>query len=98
MSAPAPDELLTFADVARALPKDSRGRRVATSTIWRWANKGLGGRRLRCIRMGRRSATTWPWLLEFFGEGSDTAESAANQPNVAARRRATEQALDRWGV
>ena len=97
MTAPAPEELLTFADVARALPKDSRGRRVSTSTVWRWANKGLGGRKLRCIRMGRRSVTTWPWLLEFFEFRMETQDTDPSR-SAAVARRSTEQALDRWGV
>lgn len=97
MSAPLPQELMTFAEVARALPNDSRGRRVSTSTVWRWANKGLGGRKLKCIRMGRRSVTTWAWVLEFFGLQEAYVETDTRN-TAASKGRSTEQALDRWGV
>lgn len=98
MSAPQPEDLLTFADVARVLPSDSRGRRVSTSTVWRWANKGLRGRKLQCIRMGRKSVTTWRWLLEFFEHKKEAVRLSTSSQSPRSSKRATDRALDHWGV
>ncbi len=96
MSRPRPEDLMTLADVARALPRDASGNRVSTTTVWRWTQNGRRGRKLRYLEMGRRYLTCWDWVLEFLGIDQEASDTPRNE--VAARRRATEQALDRWGV
>ena len=49
--------VLTFSEAAAALPR-LNGRRVHTSTLWRWATKGVRGVRLECRRLGGRYVTS----------------------------------------
>lgn len=58
------ERILSFGEAARTLPKFS-GRTVATSTIWRWATKGIGGVRLETRRIGRRYITSHEALDRF---------------------------------
>jgi len=63
------DEYLTFSEAAKEVPK----RKVAASTVWRWARKGVkvrGGSyiHLKHIRVGGRPYTTRAWLMTFFTE------------------------------
>lgn len=59
-------EYLTFAEAAKDLPG-----RPDSTTIWRWARRGLTSRSgeivcLDHVRIGGRLLTTKPWLDAFF--------------------------------
>lgn len=62
--AKAPDELLTIAQVCTAFARRN-GRPLHPSTVYRWANKGIGGCRLRVVLIGRGMRTSMTWLREF---------------------------------
>ena len=54
------------------------------STIYRWAQKGRRGVRLRVVSVGSKRCTTESWLMEFF----DAVEKARpNGSNPPKRRR-----------
>ena len=53
-------ELLTLEEAAQVLP----GRRHP-STLYRWADRGSQGIRLRCVSAGHKRCTTHRWLKEF---------------------------------
>ncbi len=96
---PAADEFipLTSAATRRLLPRNAAGRLVAPATLVRWARRGVGGRRLWAVRVGRRLFTTRAALLSFQrpvgeadGAGGDAATagggSAPTAPTADAAR------------
>lgn len=58
------EQILTFAEAAKTLPP-LNGRRVHTSTIWRWARKGVQGIHLETRRLGGRFVTSAEALERF---------------------------------
>jgi len=66
-----PDErLMTLTEATGLLPRID-GKKVAVCTLWRWCRKGLRGKYLDYVRVGRRICTTREALLRFF---TDLAE------------------------
>jgi len=66
-----PDErLMTLTQATGLLPRID-GKKVAVCTLWRWCRKGLRGKYLDYVRVGRRICTTREALLRFF---TDLAE------------------------
>lgn len=60
----ADDNYLTLAEVAKQLPA-SRGRRVHTNTVRRWASQGVRGIVLETVIVGGRRYTTEAALETF---------------------------------
>ncbi len=61
----AHDEILSLAEAARFLPRVN-GKRPCTSTLWRWAVKGIrGGIHLEFGRLGGKVITSPRALNEF---------------------------------
>jgi len=54
-------DLIPLEDVAKVLPK-----RLHLSTVFRWAQKGRKGVRLKVVSVGGTRCTTERWLFEFF--------------------------------
>lgn len=52
-------KLVSFAELARALPRRRRNRPVHVSTIHRWRQRGVDGVRLEAIRIGGAWHTSW---------------------------------------
>ena len=46
------EDILTFSQAADWLPRRRIGRKVATSTLWRWCNVGVRGIKLETICVG----------------------------------------------
>jgi hypothetical protein len=94
----------SLAEIARMIP----GRRVNTSTTFRWCTKGLtsaDGSRviLEHIRVGggNRIITTWPAVDRFFTALTIPADAPPPARSPAATKRAVVQAeaeLDRMGA
>jgi len=61
----AREQLLTFADLARRLPRRRRGRPVHTSTIHRWRSPGIRSVRLEAVRIGGAWHTSWEAFTRF---------------------------------
>lgn len=61
----AREHLLSFSDAVQSLPTVS-GRRLAPSTLYRWARNGIGGIRLEYLRIGRCMVTSREALDRFF--------------------------------
>jgi hypothetical protein len=55
---PLAGDLLTLAQAARLFPPRRRESRLATSTLWRWATRGLRGTRLDVVKVGGVTYTT----------------------------------------
>src|SRR6185437_10074190 len=69
------ERLMPLADVPDLpwLPR-RRGKRLHIATLYRWAGRGCGGRRLRTMRVGGVLCTSEEALREFFAnEGGDAS-------------------------
>ena len=58
------ERIVTFSEAAAALPKIN-GRHPHTSSVWRWARKGVQGVRLETRRLGGRFVTSLEALDRF---------------------------------
>lgn len=65
LSEPRIDELVTFSQAAKMLPRRRSGRPCSPSTLWRWHKKGLGGVRLAAWPVGSTWCTTTSALQDF---------------------------------
>ena len=59
------EDYLTLAEATKQLPRVN-GRKVHTSTLWRWCRRGCKGVRLQYYRIGRTIMTTEGALQQFF--------------------------------
>ncbi|MGH7174433.1 MAG: DUF1580 domain-containing protein [Gemmataceae bacterium] len=102
------ETLLSLAQAARRFPPARLGRPVNSSTVWRWARKGVkvpgvGVIRLECVRVSGRWLTSEEAISRFVLAQTPPADSAA-QPTPRTptqRRKASEQAgrqLDEIGI
>ena len=66
--AETPGPLVRINDVPAMawLPKRRGGARIAVATLHRWCSRGVGGVRLRYVRVGGVRCTTEGWLRELF--------------------------------
>ena len=62
------ETLITLSEAARLLPRNPAGRRVHTSTIYRWSKHGLRGVVLETVQAGGRRCTTRLAVLRFVSE------------------------------
>ena len=85
-------ELLTLNDVAKLLPTFD-GKRVHTSTLWRWCCKGSRGVQLEYTRLGSRILTTEAAVRAFMQARTevDSQPAARSRPRTSAQR---ERAVD----
>ena len=88
------EKLISLTAAARIVPK-RRGRATAVSTIYRWANRGIGGRRLETLRIGGATFTSIEALQRFFDKLTEVSP-AANLENPPHRD--VDQELDKFGL
>lgn len=81
------EELIALTDVADHLPRRG-GRKVNYSTIFRWVQRGIRGKRLETVRMGGCRFTSKAALNRFFAE----PHCDAYPESGAARQRAIAEA------
>ena len=81
------EELLALSEVARRLPKID-GKKICTSTIFRWCTRGLRGVRLQYVRVGRKICTSHQALLQFFEALAeiDKQQAPRGRPALLGRR------------
>ncbi|MCH7727048.1 MAG: DUF1580 domain-containing protein [Planctomycetes bacterium] len=91
--------LLPLAEAAKILPR-RRGRKVATSTLYRWAKRGLRGVCLEVVQVGGTTCTSRSALQRFFNRL--TAAARPKTPTMDDRQiedlRVTERKLDQLGL
>ena len=78
------ETVMTFAEAAAKLPR-LNGKRIHTSTLWRWARKGIGGIRLETRRIGSRFVTSIEALDRFtkaLAEADQATESHSSDKSV----------------
>ncbi len=96
------ETILTLADAAKSLPKRS-GRRIHTSTVYRWSQRGCRGIRLETAQLGGSRVTSVE-ALQRFVERLTAADPRISTPMAVtpARRRReiarAEKALEQEGI
>ena len=82
------DDYLTLTEATKRLPR-SNGRRIHTSTLWRWCRRGCNGIYLQYFRTGRTIWVTEEALHRFFTElaMADSAQSAKSLFKATIRQR-----------
>ncbi len=75
----------TLSEVAGKLPRLG-GRKIHTSTLWRWASRGLRGVRLEHVRLGGRIITSLE-AVQRFSESLSDADVPVRPPNASAKNR-----------
>jgi len=98
---PLNEELISFRELCRKLPGRD-GKQLNIATVYRWAQKGRKGVRLKSVFVGGTRYTSANAVLEFFNK-IDAAEQPEQpkQPTPRQRRQAFERArreLDREGL
>jgi hypothetical protein len=84
------EKIITFGRAAELLPPVN-GKRFHSTSVWRWARKGLRGVRLDCLRIGGRFVTSME-AVERFGKAlaalpADPTGGASRRPLVKPKRR-----------
>jgi hypothetical protein len=93
------EELLSLAQAARRLPRLRNDRPVATSTVWRWATRGLRGCTPATVRVGGTTCTSAEAMRRFLVATSQLPPRASPAARGQADRdTAVEQALAAEGL
>jgi hypothetical protein len=78
------EELLSFTQLAKRIPRRRNDRPVHLSTIHRWRHPGIGGIRLECIRIGG----VWHTSMEAFQRWCDRLSTPDDPTDRSDQRRA----------
>lgn len=84
------EELVTFKELARSLPRRRKNRPVHYATIHRWRSRGLKGIRLEAVRVGGAWHTSWEAFRRFC-DRLTAVESQAELPSAKQGRGASHQ-------
>lgn len=91
----AREELLTFSQAARKLPKRREGRKPAPSTVHRWAMDGHRGVRLEYVTVGGTRCTSLDALQRFFDRLTELDQSGETAPAPTVTRSKSIKAAER---
>jgi hypothetical protein len=75
--------LLTIAQATAFLGRLRGGRKPHYSTIWRWMEHGVRGRRLEYVQFGGQRMTSKEAIGRFLGQRGQGAEDAGDRPQAA---------------
>ncbi len=89
-------EYYPVTQVPSKLPCKSKGKPVHRASVFRWCSVGVGGRRLRTVRIGGSLFTCDQWLMQFIN-GDAASPSPVSEPNLDAVLRA-EHELSAAGI
>ena len=92
------EHLVPIRDAAKLLPRQSTGKRVHISAVYRWIDPGLRGVQLESIKIGGTTYTSTE-ALQRFGERRSTpgpgyGRSETSVPAPVARRKQIERAAN----
>lgn len=87
------EQLMRLGEVSTDLPRRN-GKKIHTSTVWRWTRRGLRGIRLETLRIGGTTYTSKEALQRFANQLSRIGESPPmrEQPAVNVIPRGHEEA------
>lgn len=93
MSTLASGEFIRLTDIAKKLDT-----RPCVRTVWRWAERGISGVRLRTYRLGHARVSTWSDVEAFFAQ-VEAVRSGRAVPDDATPRSAVQRRRDHaWAV
>ncbi len=95
------EQLITLAEAAKFCPRRRLGRKVSTTTLYRWIQHGCRGTRLEATMTPSGYATSREALQRFFDRLSriaDIAPSAANLATDADVERIDKELRERYGL
>lgn len=81
------ENVLSLKEAAKRLPHLRNDRPVHVSTIWRWKQRGLGGIKLECAKIGGQWVTSLEALERFF-DAQEYLSPGSNRTNPAGPRTA----------
>ena len=84
MSVTLSEELVSFREAARLLPRTRNGRSVHVTTLHRWSSHGLRGQRLETLKVGGSTVTSREALQRFFDRltALDAPRQKGESPSV----------------
>ena len=83
------ENLLTFSEVTKILPKRRTGKKTHVCTIYRWATRGLRGIRLETTQIGGSMCTSKEAIQRFF----DSLHAVLHVDHPAKKIRKREKAI-----
>jgi len=83
----ATEEVLSFADAVKRLPRRRGGARPHIATLYRWAQHGVRGIRLETIMVGATRCTSVEKLQAYFDALTSAADGQAPAPAPLPRAR-----------
>lgn len=97
------EELIPLSAVPKlkAFASLRQGRRLSLSTVWRWANYGIGGRKLETIKLGGQRCTSMAALQRFVNVDDKDGQrrpSSKSPMSKMQNNKSVEQALDAIGI
>ena len=95
------EQVVTLTQATHHIPARRKGKKVAVSTPWRWAKKGVRGVRLETLQVGGTRCTSLEAIQRFCDRltalGDDPALPTPSRCQDAALQRA-ERELDKAGI
>ena len=102
---PLREELISFADACKILPRRRAGKKPALATLYRWSNTGHAGIRLEFVQVGNARCTSREAVARFINRVTEkSAPERLRIPNTRTPRqrereiRAAEAELARDGI
>lgn len=86
------EEVVSFADAARMLPRRRGGKRPHVATLYRWSQRGCRGVRLETIQVGGTRCTSRQAIARFCAHLSSVEDNAPTGPPT---RRERTKSIDR---
>jgi hypothetical protein len=92
ISPPPHEQLIPLSQVPKLsfIPKRKNGKRIHVSTIFRWAQRGIGGIQLQTWQVGGTKCTTIDALDHFFACGK-TASAISGTPSTLTSLKRSKQ-------
>lgn len=81
-----PEKLIPLRDLPGLLPKTTRGKRIHISAVYRWVQRGVGGRKLGTLKIGGTRYTT-PRDLQAFTQRDGDSKQGLRQNTQQEKRR-----------
>lgn len=91
------EELLTFSQAAKALPRRRGGSTASTSTLWRWSRRGSRGVVLRIVRIGGNVYVPRSALIDFIAARS-AVDRVPQQPSPTTASKRAMRKLNDMGL
>ncbi len=94
---PLTEELVRLSDVPKHLPRNRNGKKIGTSTVYRWSTKGVRGIRLACWQLPSGRVTSLEAVTRFLLALTEQRQSVPPaQFSTPRRRKRQAQKIERF--